>query len=63
MIWSDDPVRDAERYYTSLPETLDWCPFCQEPVQDTDEYIRGRDGSYAHVECVEKEREMVENFE
>lgn len=60
MTYTDNPIRDAETYYSSLPETLGWCEFCEEPVQDTDDYIISSDRKkLAHRECVMKMRERI----
>lgn len=60
---TDNPVRDAEAYYNSLPETLGWCEFCEEPVQDTDDYMTSTDKKkLAHRECVMKMLERVSKY-
>lgn len=42
MFWSDDPVRDAERYFAEQDrqlERLPVCSYCEEPIQDEHFYL------------------------
>lgn len=66
MMYTDDPVRDAEHYEWEQARSeyreLGNCEFCFEPVLACDEYYKGTDGEYAHKECVHKAEERVCNY-
>jgi hypothetical protein len=38
------------------------CEFCLEPVATTDNYMKGSDGQFAHLECVKEAAERLENY-
>lgn len=55
MMWSDDPVRDAERYDTELEErarSFLICSKCKEVVYD--DYITDLYGDIICEKCLEK---------
>ena len=52
--YSDDPVRDAERYADRQEEQLSHlpiCEVCQEPIQDEMAFNFGNE--WVHRECIE----------
>ena len=56
MIYTDDPVRDAERHAEEQDRQLDRypkCAHCGEPIQD--ERLFDINGELYHVECAEDE--------
>ena len=63
MYYTDDPVRDAERYYADLEEKaksheIGTCEECGEPIYDDDyaEYEEDKgykiEGCYFHERCI-----------
>lgn len=66
MIYTGDPVHDAEIYYMEQENSeyreLGRCEYCGEPVLVSDSYYIGLDREYAHKECVHKAEERINNY-
>lgn len=65
MVWSDDPMRDADRYEAERQEEEDKLPICDvcgEPIQD--EWVfELDDGTLVCGECLNREyRKPVEDY-
>ena len=58
--YSDDPVRDAERYYASQsePEEIGRCEHCGEPIYANEDYYEIGD-ELLHEDCLS---EWAEKF-
>lgn len=37
-MWTDNPVADAERYYSRLKRKIRICPWCDEPIKTAHAY-------------------------
>jgi hypothetical protein len=65
-IWTDDPAHDAAMHDLEQEAAncrmLGVCEFCLEPVATTDNYMKGSDGQFAHLECVNEAAERLENY-
>ena len=56
MFYTDNPIRDFERYDRRQQQWLDSLPVCEhcnEPIQDED--LMDIDGTLYHLECAERE--------
>lgn len=62
MIFTADPVRDAERYEMSRPRIIGYCPICQEQILEFEGWTAGKGSHKAHTECVQKALEDIEEF-
>lgn len=61
MIWTDDPVRDAERYFLDWElklERLPLCCICGDPIQD--EKALYLNDEWICDSCVDDNRRWVE---
>lgn len=61
-IWTDDPVRDAERCEMSRPRIIGYCPLCQEQILEFENWTAGKGNHKAHTECVQKALKEIEEF-
>lgn len=64
MFFTDDPVRDAQRYYEEKEQELERlpkCADCGEPIQD--EYcVEIGEGKYICEHCLEERRVRVDSL-
>lgn len=64
MFYSDDPMRDADRYEVARQEEEDKlpvCDICGEPIQD--DYLYDLEGTLVCEECLkENYRKSVEDY-
>ena len=55
MTWTDDPARDADRYFSEQEarlEKLPECEYCGHKIQDED--LFDIEGTLYHVSCAEE---------
>jgi len=62
MIWTDDPIRDAERHEMSRPKIIGYCPFCMEQILANEDWIPGKGKNKAHRECAQKALDELEEY-
>ena len=58
MIWTDDPVRDADRYAEAVAEWEEGFPICSEcgeHIVEGEEYYEISTDELYHAECFERE--------
>lgn len=64
MGFTDDPIKDFERYERRKQQWLDSLPVCEhcnEPIQD--ENLMDFEGTLYHLECAEREfKRKTENY-
>lgn len=66
MSYTDNPIKDFYSWdyerENSPDRQLGTCEYCSEPVLASDSYYLGKDGEYAHKECVQRAEERIVNF-
>lgn len=63
-MWTNDPVADAERYYSGQERQLDKlprCSECDEPIQD--EYCYCINDEYICEECMQQYKVSTDTIE
>lgn len=60
IMWTDNPVLDAERYYEEIkPAYIGNCEHCSDVIREGDNYYNF-DGELVHYDCL---REWASKFE